>query len=125
MRAWIRVACGLAALAAWQLAAAEGPAKAPSLADALAVIQSHRFVDLTHSFAPGIPHWKGAPDERVKTLYTVDKDGFRINEYCHIGQWGTHVDPPAHFHTGLHSVDQIDPKEMLMPLVVIDGREEP
>jgi kynurenine formamidase len=36
-----------------------------------------------------------APNERVKTLYTVDKDGFRINEYCHIGQWGTHVDPPA------------------------------
>jgi kynurenine formamidase len=124
MRAWIRIACGLAALAAWQVAGAEGQPKAPSLADALAVIQAHRFVDLTHSFAPGIPHWKGAPDERVKTLYTVDKDGFRINEYCHIGQWGTHVDPPAHFHSGLHSVDQIDPKEMLMPLVVIDVHEK-
>jgi kynurenine formamidase len=124
MRAWIRVACSLAALAAWQVAGAEGQAKGPSLADALAVIQAHRFVDLTHAFAPGIPHWKGAPDERVKTLYTVDKDGFRINEYCHIGQWGTHVDPPAHFHTGLHTVDQIDPKEMLMPLVVIDVHEQ-
>ncbi len=66
MRAWIRVACGLAALAAWQVAAADGPAQAASLADALAVIQAHRFVD--------------------------DKDGFRINEYCHIGQWGTHVE---------------------------------
>ena len=76
MRAWIRVACGLAALTAWQVAAAEGPAQAASLADALAVIQSHRFVDLTHSFAPGIPHWKGAPNERVKTLYTVEKMAF-------------------------------------------------
>ena len=81
-------------------------------------------MDLTHAFAPGIPHWKGAPDERVKTLYTVDKDGFRINEYCHIGQWGTHVDPPAHFHEGLLSLDQIDPKDMLMPLVVIDVHEK-
>ncbi|HMD73936.1 MAG TPA: cyclase family protein, partial [Steroidobacteraceae bacterium] len=81
-----------------------------SLDAALAVLRSHRFVDLTHAFAPGIPHWKGAPNESVKTLYTVPKDGFRINEYCHIGQWGTHVDPPAHFHEGLHSVDQIDPK---------------
>jgi kynurenine formamidase len=124
MRAWIWVACSLAALAASQVAGAEGQAKGVSLTDALAVIQAHRFVDLTHAFAPGIPHWKGAPDERVKTLYTVDKDGFRINEYCHIGQWGTHVDPPAHFHTGLHTVDQIEPKEMLMPLVVIDVHEQ-
>ena len=94
------------------------------LAAALAVLQAHRFVDLTHPFAPGIPHWKGAPNERVQTLYTVDKDGFRINEYCHIGQWGTHVDPPAHFHTGLHTVDQIELKDMLMPLVVIDVHDE-
>jgi len=99
-------------------------AQPQSLDAALAVLKSHRFVDLTHTFAPGIPHWKGAPNETAKTLYTVQKDGFRINEYCHIGQWGTHVDPPAHFHEGLHSVDQIDPKEMLMPLVVIDVHEK-
>jgi len=105
-------------------ASAASPSDPAALNDALAVLKSHRFVDLTHSFAPGIPHWKGAPDERVKTLYTVQKDGFRINEYCHIGQWGTHVDPPAHFHTGLHTVDAIDPKDMLMPLVVIDVHEK-
>jgi kynurenine formamidase len=87
-------------------------------------MQAHKFVDLTHAFAPGIPHWKGAPDETVKTLYTVEKDGFRINEYCHVGQWGTHIDAPAHFHAGLHTVDTIDPKEMLMPLVVLDVHEK-
>jgi kynurenine formamidase len=123
MQAWVKSACGAAALAA-ALCAHASDAAAPSLAGALAVIQSHRLVDLTHAFAPGIPHWKGAPDERVKTLYSVGKDGFRINEYCHIGQWGTHVDPPAHFHDGLHTVDQIDPKDMLMPLVVIDVHEK-
>jgi len=104
--------------------ASEYSAQPTTLSDALAVIRSHRFVDLTHAFAPGIPHWKGAPNERVKTLYTVDKDGFRINEYCHIGQWGTHVDAPAHFHTGMRTVDQIDPKDMLMPLVVIDVHDK-
>jgi kynurenine formamidase len=91
---------------------------------ALDLLRAHRFVDLTHPFAPGIPHWKGAPNETVKTLYTVRKDGFRINEYCHIGQWGTHVDPPAHFHTGLLTADQIDVKDMLMPLVVLDVHEK-
>jgi kynurenine formamidase len=125
MRVWVRVLYVGAAIAASVGAPAAAPApQGTPLTDALAVFKSHRFVDLTHAFGPGIPHWKGAPDERVKTLYTVDKDGFRINEYCHIGQWGTHVDPPAHFHTGLHSVDQIDPKDMLMPLVVIDVHEK-
>jgi kynurenine formamidase len=126
MRVWTRVMCGvLIGSAGMGVAhAGQGNDQPGSLSDALAVIKSHRFVDLTHSFAPGIPHWKGAPDERVKTLYTVAKDGFRINEYCHIGQWGTHMDAPAHFHEGLRSADQIDPKDMLMPLVVIDVHEK-
>ena len=42
----------------------------------------------------------------------------------HVGQWGTHVDPPAHFVKGLRTVDQIDPKEMILPLVVVDVHEE-
>jgi kynurenine formamidase len=124
MRAWIlRLCVGALVGGAASAAAANAPGQS-SLTDALAVLKAHKFVDLTHAFAPGIPHWKGAPDERVKTLYTVEKDGFQINEYCHIGQWGTHVDPPAHFHTGLHTVDQIEPQDMLMPLVVIDVHDK-
>jgi len=41
-----------------------------------------------------------------------------------VGQRGTHVDPPAHFIKGLRTVDQIDLKEMILPLVVIDVQEE-
>jgi kynurenine formamidase len=96
----------------------------PSLAQAYAVLASKRFVDLTHEFAPGIPHWKGFSDEKATTLYTVRKDGFKADEFCHVGQWGTHVDPPAHFHDGLKTVDRIDPKDMLMPLVVLDVHEQ-
>jgi kynurenine formamidase len=100
-------------------AGAAGAGTAP-LAQAYAVLKAQRFVDLTHAFAPGIPHWKGDPDEQVRTLYTYAKDGFRIDEYTHVGQWGTHIDPPAHFHEGLRTLDTIDPKEMLLPLVVLD-----
>ncbi|MDB5551842.1 MAG: cyclase [Rhizobium sp.] len=28
--------------------------------------------------------------------------GFLSHEYRHVGQWGTHVDPPAHFVRGKH-----------------------
>lgn len=89
-----------------------------------------KFVDLTHEFAPGIPHWPGFPDETRHTLYWYERRpdtkgaGFFAEVFCHIGQWGTHVDPPAHFIKGKRTLDQIDPKEMFLPLVVIDVHEE-
>jgi kynurenine formamidase len=97
---------------------------ATSLADIYASLHNRRFVDLTHEFAPGIPHWKGFQDERRRTIYTIEKDGFWAQEFSHPGQWGTHVDPPAHFHKGLRTVDQIPLKEMILPLVVLDVHEK-
>jgi len=96
----------------------------PALTDALAVLKAHRFVDLTHAFAPGILIGRARPTKRVKTLYTVDKDGFRINEYCHIGQWVLTSIHPRISTPVWHTVDQIDLKDMLMPLVVIDVHDK-
>jgi len=70
------------------------------------------------------------PDEQRKTIYWYEKqpgmmgDGFFAEIFIHVGQWGTHVDPPAHFHKGLRTVDQIELKEMILPLVCIDVHEE-
>ncbi|MEF3698558.1 MAG: cyclase family protein [Desulfolutivibrio sp.] len=100
-----------------------------TLADAWRVIASKRFVDLTHAFAPGIPHWQGFPDETRQTVYGYEPgqgtmgSGFYAQTFTHVGQWGTHVDPPAHFVPGLRTVDQIDVKEMILPLVVLDVHE--
>ncbi len=44
--------------------------------------------------------------------------------FSHVGQWGTHVDPSAHFIKGLRTINQIDPREMILPLVVVDVHEE-
>ena len=90
------------------------------LASAWKIIQSKPFVDLTHPFEPGIPHWKGFPDEQRERLFSYAKDGFVAHLYTHAGQWGTHVDPPAHFAEGLRTIEQISPKEMILPLVVLD-----
>ena len=99
-------------------------AKEPSLTGVAQLLKSKQFVDLTHSFGPGIPHWYGFGDETVRTLYTVEKEGFWVTEYTHVGQWGTHVDPPAHFHAGLRTVDQIPPSEMVLPMVVLDVHQQ-
>lgn len=112
------------------LAGCSGQGKEPSLADALAVITSKQFVDLTHAFEPGIPHWQGFPDEKRETIYgyeggqgTMGK-GFFAQRYSLVGQWGTHCDPPAHFIKDKRTIDQIDPKEMILPLVVLDVHEK-
>jgi kynurenine formamidase len=94
------------------------------------ILVSKKYVDLTHVFEPGIPRWPGFPDEIRKTIYWYDKRvdtmgaGFFSEIYTHVGQWGTHVDPPAHFIKGLRTVDQIDLKEMILPLVVVDVHED-
>jgi kynurenine formamidase len=83
-------------------------------------LQQHRFVDLTHTFAPGIPRAPDMPDEKRSVLYDHDPDGWQVHLYQHAGQWGTHVDPPVHACAGGRTVDQISPSEMMLPLVVID-----
>jgi kynurenine formamidase len=101
----------------------------PSLEDALAVIKTKQFVDLTHAFEPGIPHWPGFPNEERETVYWFEEGGgtmgtgFFAQRYSLVGQWGTHCDPPAHFAKGKRTIDQIDVTEMILPLVVIDVHE--
>lgn len=97
------------------------------------IIKRKEFVDLTHTFEPGIPHWPGFNDEQRELQYWYDDQppgpgtlgtGFYAQQFTHVGQWGTHVDPPAHFIRGLRTVDQIDVKEMIMPLVLIDVHQK-
>ena len=112
--------------------AAQGrePTSELPLVEVYKILLSKKFIDLTHEFAPGIPHWPGFPDEQRKTIYWYEKqpglmgDGFFAEVFTHVGQWGTHVDPPAHFHKGLRTVDQIELKEMILPLVCVDVHEE-
>lgn len=104
--------------------------KSSSLLDVYELLKTKRWVDLTHSFAPGIPHWHGFPDEERETLYYYDEgvgsvgSGIWIQRYSHVGQWGTHADAPAHFVRGTRTLDQIGVKEMVLPLVVIDIHEK-
>lgn len=83
-------------------------------------LQAKRWVDLTHPFDVDIPHWKGFEPMTRRVVYDYDKDGFRAELFCHVGQWGTHVDPPAHFHKAARTADRIPVQQMLLPLVVID-----
>jgi len=98
------------------------------LARAYRVIASKKFVDLTHSFGPDTPVWSGfgqakftpATDPKTHKPYTIKDDGFRTTFYEIVGQYGTHVDPPAHFDEKGITLDEIPLKQMILPLIVLD-----
>jgi kynurenine formamidase len=102
-------------------------AEAP-LERAYRIIASKKFVDLTHSFGPDTPVWQGfgqakmtpASDPHTHEPYVIEKDGFRATYYEMVGQYGTHVDPPAHFAPNGATMDQIPLKQMILRLVVLD-----
>jgi kynurenine formamidase len=107
------------------------PARAQSQTDlerAYRTIAAKTFVDLTHSFGPDTPVWSGfgqakfspASDPKTHEAYTIPKDGFRTTYYEMVGQYGTHVDPPAHFAENGITMDKIPLKDMILPLVVLD-----
>ncbi|HWM80511.1 MAG TPA: cyclase family protein [Pseudolabrys sp.] len=93
------------------------------------IIAGKRYVDLTHSFSPTTPVWSGfgqakfspAADPKTKKPYTIADDGFRATYYEMVGQYGTHVDPPAHFAEGGATMDAISLKQMILRLVVLDN----
>lgn len=86
----------------------------------LSEIRRGRFVDLTHAFEPDIPHAPDMPNEQRIKLFSHEKDGFLAHLYTHAGQWGTHVDPPVHYHADGRFQDEILVDEMILPMIVID-----
>ena len=99
-----------------------------TLAEAYTIIATKKRVDLTHAFGPDTPVWRGfgqatmatASDPDSHRPYTIEEHGFRTTFYALVGQYGTHVDPPAHFEAKGMTMDLIPLEQMLLPLVVLD-----
>lgn len=117
------VAAGIASLSALAQANA-----ASDLRRAYRIIAGKTFVDLTHRFGSDTPVWSGFGQARIAPAtnpatgetYTIPKDGFRASFYQMVGQYGTHIDPPAHFAGNGETMDNLPVKQMILPLVVLD-----
>ncbi|WP_019240670.1 MULTISPECIES: cyclase family protein [Bacillus] len=90
---------------------------------AIQLLKEKKWVDLTHTFGPESPHFSAFDAAQFQTLFTHD-DGFLAQSFKFAGQYGTHIDAPIHFVRGQRFLDEIDLKELILPLIVIDKSKE-
>lgn len=81
-----------------------------------------RIADLTHVLSPKFPVFPGFDPMTMRTIVTVQKDGFYANRWDLGEHSGTHMDAPAHFIEGGVSADRVPPQQLFAPLAVIDLR---
>ena len=78
-----------------------------------------KVVDLTHTFTAGFPVYVGdAPVRRMLTNYMPE--GFYSQQWTFGEHSGTHMDAPGHFVQGARMVPDLRPRELILPVVVID-----
>jgi len=104
------------------------------------VLKKAKYVDLTHAFNPTISVWPGFGNAKFKPCVA----GQEIKGYCKIGepfdyqkhgfiatayemptdQYGTQLDPPAHFNQWGATISDLPATYAIRPLVVIDIHEK-
>ena len=88
-------------------------------------LKSYRWVELSHSMNNDSPYWAGIPEGSVELGKVLFDWGNPMLE-CQIqgfqfpGQFGTHIDFPAHFVKGAALSDSYGAEHMMYPLCVID-----
>jgi len=91
-------------------------------------LRTAKYIDLTHTITPSIPVWHGfGPATFGPTLnpangkaYTYEQDGFAATAYrLTTDQYGTQLDPPAHWAPEYPAIDELPPTFAVRPLVVI------
>src|SRR5215468_2460977 len=91
-------------------------------------LKNSKYIDLTHTLTPSIPVWKGfgptkfGPTTNPKSgkPYEYAKDGFEATQYnLTTDQYGTQLDPPAHWAPEYPAIDELPATYAIRPLVVI------
>lgn len=93
------------------------------LLQAIHLLKEKQWVDLTHTFGPDSPHFSAFDSAEFETLFNHD-DGLFAQGFKFAGQYGTHLDAPIHFVRDTRYLDELDLKELILPLVVIDKSKE-
>jgi kynurenine formamidase len=97
------------------------------------LLKNAKCIDLTHTLTPSIPVWKGfgqstfgpALNPKTGKPYRYSKDGFEATQYnLSTDQFGTQLDPPAHWAPEYPAIDELPATYAIRPLVVISVVEQ-
>jgi kynurenine formamidase len=104
------------------------------------VLKQCKYVDLTHAFNPSIAVWPGFGNAKFKPTvagadmpgyiekgqeFTYEKHGFIATAYeLPTDQYGTQLDPPAHWDEYGATISDLPATYAVRPLVVIDIHEK-
>ncbi|NKB53818.1 MAG: cyclase family protein [Rhizobiaceae bacterium] len=92
---------------------------APSLKD-----RTGQIIDLTHALSPEFPTFGGEPGIAYDQQFNIDDHGYNLYQLRIDEHTATHIDAPLHFSKDGKSVDEIEPSDLVAPLVNIDIREK-
>ena len=87
------------------------------------VIHIDNIIDLTHTLTPDfpfIPVKKLTYPFELIPMATLGENGVEANSWKIHEHLGTHTDAPNHFIANQKSLDQIELKDLIVPVVVID-----
>jgi kynurenine formamidase len=82
-----------------------------------------RVMDLTHTLSSRFPVFPFYEPFAMRSLATVEREGFCANELRYAEHTGTHIDAPAHFVSGGAGIDALEVSRFLAPLVVVSLAE--
>jgi kynurenine formamidase len=91
-------------------------------------LRGAKYIDLSHRLTPQIPVWQGfgpsffSPSVNPATgsPYTYAQDGFEATSYrLSTDQFGTQLDPPAHWAPEYAAIDELPATFAVRPLIVI------
>ncbi|WP_164711982.1 cyclase family protein [Staphylococcus debuckii] len=92
--------------------------------DQLKTLKENKWVDLTHTFDSKSPHFSALEEAYIDTISTVPEDGFFVQRWSVATQYGTHIDAPIHFVEHKRYLHELDLKELVLPLIVLDYSKE-
>jgi kynurenine formamidase len=114
---------GGGAVAAGAALAASGSSLAGAAVRAGRSSGRRREVDLTHRLRKDFPTFTGDQPSDV-VVADFDTAGFYSKRWTINEHTGTHIDTPGHFAEGMRLVDDLEPGELLAPIVVVDIRRK-
>lgn len=85
---------------------------------------SMRVVDMTQPISPDMPIWPGDPAVEFDDLAQIPTDGYFLRGFGMGEHSGTHLNAANSFVEGGRSIDQYTGRELVVPAVVIDVRNE-